>query len=131
MIKRIREYIPNEPIQFKKNIYTDNLEIHFINKKEIMTILEDNNWEEIKRHIDVKLSSQRLDECSICYTKEALNIRRVTCTKCASEFCIDCYIQIFRKNKGIIKCPFCRFTYGQEFPIYMIEEGVRQILDTL
>ena len=131
MIKRIREYIPNEPIQFKRNVGNGELEIHFINKKSIMTVLEENTWQEIKRHIDVKLSNDQSDECSICSTREALNIRRVTCTKCASEFCIDCYIQIFRKNKGNIKFPFCRFTYGHEFPTHMIEEGVRQILDTL
>ena len=70
------------------------------------------------------------DECSICSTKE-IQKRRVTCTKCASDWCVNCYISIFRTNKGIIKCPFCRFAYGEEFPECMVEIGVQQILDSL
>jgi hypothetical protein len=95
-----------------------------------MTILEENTWDEIKRHIDAKLSNEKSNECSICSTNVIIK-RRVSCTKCASDWCIDCYINIFRTKKGIIKCPFCRFTYGNQFPDYMIEIGVQQILDSL
>lgn len=130
LIYKIKDYLPNEKIQFKKHEITGDLQIIFTNKKAIMTILDCNTWDEIKRHIDAKMSNERNDECSICSTKE-MQKRRVTCTKCASEWCIDCYISIFRTNKGIIKCPFCRFAYGQEFPEYMVEFGVQQILDSL
>ncbi len=93
-----------------------------------MTVLESNTWDEIKRHIDAKMSNEKNDECSICSTKE-IQKRRVTCPKCASDWCVNCYINIFRTNKGIIKCPFCRFAYGQEVPDCMVEIGVKQILD--
>lgn len=130
IIHKIKEYLPNEKIQFRKHECTNDLQIIFTDKKAIMTILEENTWDEIKRHIDAKLSNKKSNECSICYTNVIIK-RRVSCTKCASDWCIDCYINIFRTNKGIIKCPFCRFTYGNQFPDYMIEIGVQQILDSL
>jgi len=128
LIHRIRDYLPNEKIQFNIHEITGDLEIIFTDKKAMMTVLDSNTWDEIKRHIDVKLSNEKSDECSICSTNE-LKKRRVTCTKCANEWCVNCYIRIFRANKGIIKCPFCRFSFGVEYPKYMVEIGVRQILD--
>lgn len=130
LIHKIKDYLPNEKIQFRKNEDTGYLEIIFTDKKAIMTILECNTWDEIKRHIDAKMSNEKNGECSICSTKE-IQKGRVTCNKCAGEWCVNCYISIFRKNKGIIKCPFCRFAYGNEFPEYMVEIGVQQILDSL
>ena len=128
LIHKIKAYLPNEKIQLKKHEITGDLQIIFTNKKAIMTVLESNTWDEIKRHIDAKMSNEKNDECSICSTKE-IQKRRVTCNKCASDWCVNCYISIFRTNKGIIKCPFCRHAYGEEFPEYMIEIGVQQILD--
>jgi len=110
MIKKIREYVPNEPIQFKRNIDTGEIEIHFINKNLKRTI---RTLEDIKQYTDMKL-----DECSICHEKEPFNIRRVVCKKCKSELCINCHIQAFIKNKK--QCPFCLFTYGEKFSIHMI-----------
>jgi len=130
LIHKIKDYLPNEKIQFKKHEITGDLQIIFTDKKAIMTILDSNTWDEIKRHIDAKISNKNNDNCSICSTDELKN-RRVTCTKCASEFCVTCYINIFRTNKGIIKCPFCRFAYGQEYPDYMIEVCIQKILDSL
>jgi len=127
LIHKIKDYLPNEKVQFTKHEITGDLQIIFTNKKAIMTILESNTWDEIKRHIDAKMSDEENDECSICFTNEVQE-RRVTCTKCASDWCVNCYISIFRTNKGIIKCPFCRFAYGQEFPEHMIEICVQQIL---
>ena len=130
LVHKIKDYLPNEKIQFKKHEITGDLQIIFTNKKAIMTILESNTWDEIKRHIDAKMSNEQKNECSICSTNE-IQKKRVTCTKCASEWCVNCYVSIFRTNKGIIKCPFCRFTYGQEMPEYMVEMGVQQILGRL
>jgi len=130
IIHKIKDYLPYEKIQFKKHEITGDLQIIFTNKKAIMTILESNTWDEIKRHIDAKMNNEQKNECSICSTNE-IQKKRVTCTKCASEWCVNCYVSIFRTNKGIIKCPFCRFTYGQEMPDYMVEMGVQQILGRL
>jgi hypothetical protein len=130
IIHKIKEYLPNEKLQFKRNEYTNNIEVFIIDKRATITVLEENTWDEIKRHIDVKISNEKPIECSICLSKDII-IRRATCTKCARDWCIDCYINIFRTNNGIIKCPFCRFTYGNIFPDNMIEIGVQQILNSL
>lgn len=129
LMHKIKDYLPNEKIQFTKHEITGDLQIIFTDKKAIMTILECNTWDEIKRHIDAQISEKN-DVCCICSTKQ-IQQRRVTCTKCASDWCLNCYISIFRANKGIIKCPFCRFVYGHEFPDHLVEIGVKQILDSL
>ena len=131
LIHKIKDYLPNEKIQFKKDEITGDLQIIFTNKKAIMTVLESNTWDEIKRHIDAKMSNEKNDECSICSSREMIQIRRVSCPKCACDWCVDCYINIFRTNKGIIKCPFCRYSYGRQFPDHMVEMGVREILGSL
>jgi hypothetical protein len=128
---KIKDYIPNEKIMFNKHKHTNDLQIIFTDKKSMMTVLKENTWDEIKRHIDSKLCNKLSNECSICFTSEQLLKRRVSCPKCAMDWCIDCYIQIFRKNEGVIKCPFCRYTYGHKFPKHMIEIGVQQILGSL
>ena len=112
MIQRIREYIPNEPIQFKINPESGETEIHFLNKKIKTTIPQ-----------QVYLKP---DECSICHEKEPCNSRRVTCKKCTSELCINCYVQVFNKHNK--QCPFCLFTYGQKFSVHIIEDNIRGIL---
>jgi hypothetical protein len=112
MIQRIREYIPNEPIQFKINSQSGETEIHFLNKKTKTTIPQ-----------QVYLKP---DECSICHKKEPCNIRRVACKKCTSELCINCYVQVFNKHNK--QCPFCLFTYGGKFSVHVIEDDIRGIL---
>lgn len=112
MIRQIREYIPNEPIQFKINPETGETEIHFLNKKQKTTIPQ-----------QVYLKP---DECSICHQKEPCNIRRVTCKKCTSELCINCYVQVFNKHNK--QCPFCLFTYGEKFSVHIIDDNIRGIL---
>lgn len=114
MINQIREYIPNEPIQFKRSTESDEMEIHFINKNSKISI---RTLEDIKQYIDMKI-----DECSICHEKEPFNIRRVICKKCTSELCINCYIQVDTQ------CPFCLFTHGQKFSVHLIDKDVRGIL---
>jgi hypothetical protein len=126
LIHKITKYLPNERIQFRRHETTKDLQIYFKNRK-ILTTIEDSSWDEIKRQLDYVVQ-EKSDTCSIC--SETIQTRRTHCTKCACDWCLDCYIQIFRTNQGIIKCPFCRFTYGQTFPDYMIELGVQQILNS-
>jgi hypothetical protein len=114
MIKKIREYIPNEPIQFKINPESGETEVHFLNKKTKTTI---QSLHQLNQQVCLKL-----DECSICHEKEPCNIRRVTCKKCTSELCINCYVRVNRK------CPFCLFTYGEKFSVHMIDDDIRGIL---
>jgi hypothetical protein len=129
LIHKIIEYIPNEKVRFVKHEVTGNLQIIFTNKKVIITISEYNTWEEVKRYIDTKISNEKNEECLIC-SKNELQKKRITCIKCASEICVNCYISIFRENKGTIKCQLCNYIYG-EVPEYMVEMSVQKILDSL
>lgn len=118
ILHKITQYIPNEKIKFRKHPYTDNLEIIFENHLSIMTVLKNNTWEEIKRHIDkiMEPNSTRAGDCAICFMPKKHD---VSCAKCSNTHCSDCsdcsdcYINIFRTNKGIIRCPFCNHTVGQ------------------
>ena len=127
LLHKIKEYIPSEKIRFQNNNFTGNTEIVFTERKAILSILKENTWEDIKRNIDNKISNIKPVECSICLSKK-IQKRKVCCPKCSFDTCASCYINIFRTNKGIIKCPFCRYTYGNEFPDEMIEIGVQEIL---
>jgi hypothetical protein len=129
LIHKIKDYLPNEKIQFNRNKLTRNLEIIFENKNAIMTILESDTWEQNKRYIDHIMSNEKSEVCFICSTNK-IQKKRISCNKCAGDYCIDCYISIFRTNKGIIICPFCRYSIGVEFPECMIEFGVQNILES-
>ena len=124
LVRKIIKYIGNEPIQFNIHPITGDLQIIFPNKSAKMKVSTDDTWYEIKRHIDKKMSNDRPNECTMCYNDIK---RRATCAKCSNEWCIDCYIDIFRTNKGLIKCPFCRDVYGYICPEYMMERAIRQI----
>ena len=49
------------------------------------------------------------------------------CNICFNKFCIDCYVNIFRVNKGIIKCPFCRYTFGDVCAENKIDKTIHEI----
>jgi hypothetical protein len=123
----IRSYIPKEEIEFVRNEITGELELLFPKRHALMTIKATNSWREIKRHIDAKISEKKSSECPIC-SSEKIQQRRVSCTKCAEASCVDCFINIFRANKGITKCPFCRYEVGFEISDSMVELGVQQIV---
>ena len=127
LLHKIIKYIPTEKIRFQNNNFPGNIEIVFTERKAIMTILKENTWDEIKRHIDNKICDIKPLECSICLSKE-MQKSKVSCPICSFDTCVNCYISIFRANKGLIKCPFCRYTYGDECPDYMIEICIQEIL---
>ena len=127
VMEMILSYIPKEEIEFVRNEITGELELLFPKKRAMRTIKATNSWREIKRHIDAKISEKKSSECPIC-SSEKIQKRRVSCTKCAEAWCVDCYINIFRANKGITKCPFCRYEVGFEMSDSMVESGIRHFL---
>ena len=64
------------------------------------------------------------DDCSIC-TKPTKG--KTCCTRCSKDWCIDCYIELFKVGRGVITCPFCRESCGFVQPPYMIEIAAREI----
>ena len=74
------------------------------------------------------MNNEIIKECNICYSKK-IQKKRVTCNSCSNKYCVGCYIRIFRKNKGLIICPYCNFTFGERVPDYLIDLGVMEIKD--
>ena len=128
LVHKVREYIPNENIRFTRNKNTGNLELYFVNKKSTISLPTNDSWEEIKRHINSILCKEKSPDCSIC-SASFKSLRRVSCNKCAKDWCVNCYVNIFRTNKGLIKCPFCRHTFGTIFEDWAIELAVQEILN--
>ncbi len=135
IVHKIMDYVKNQKIQFSKCDYNDKyLNVRFTSKTNYcvkVTIMDDDTWDEIKRRIDSRLNYKKERDCSICSNTFENKIKAVHCKKCSVVYCTDCYINIFRTNKGIIKCPFCRFEFGDIYPAYMVEIAVQEILNTI
>ena len=105
--KKIKLYIPHISVEFRKSSTTGLLELIFVKEQSVMSVTNDNTWDEITRHIDSCLKEDKGLNCQIC--QESI-INRTGCTKCSADWCVECYINIFKTGRGIIKCPFCRYT---------------------
>jgi hypothetical protein len=131
IVHKIMNYVKNQKIQFSKDNF---LKVRFTSKTNYcvnVTIMDDDTWDEIKRRIDIRLNYKREKDCSICFNSFENTIKVVFCYKCSKVYCTDCYINIFRMNMGIIKCPFCRFEFGYIHSASMIETGVQELLNTI
>lgn len=127
LLNKILDYVHTGSITIDTHPETNNTYI-VINEHIVLTILETNTWEEVKKRIDVNMASNPYHTCAMCQNQ---HLCKLTCTKCAIDWCRDCYIRIFRKGKGIVKCPFCSHTNGRKLSPREIEDGVRQISSKL
>lgn len=125
IIRQIINYIPNEKIKFRKS--DEGLtELYFINHHSMMTILYENTWDEIKRIIDSKIKQTNNEDCLICFS--SIKNRSISCNKCSNRWCIKCYADIFKANKGLVVCPFCRYTIGTIMNSFQVEIRYNNIL---
>lgn len=125
IIKLINITYPNETFIFEKfnnNIFNEKI-IEFIkviiNNKTSIIILPNNTWEEIERNINIKLNNtiENKKEYIICLNN---TYNSVSCNKCCNYLCVLYHIELFKKDNGIITCPFCRFSFGIYTPDNMI-----------
>lgn len=122
-----------------KNVYPDlnfdivltdlsliRLILNVDDKSGSVVILPDNDWSELKRHIDSKIMELKnpSKECDICMDTIT---KTVSCNKCANRYCTECYIKLFESGKGIIICPFCRSKVGFKHNKTELSLGVRTI----
>ena len=123
MIKnKIINEFKNYKFDFIRNPNTLEIEI-IIDNNSVITILHDNTWDEIKRHINKKILGFKGD-CGICCKKINKN---VTCNKCSNNCCVNCYINLFKFGKGIITCPYCKYSFGILTPDYMMDVCINEI----
>lgn len=130
---------------FKKEILSKQIEFTFnfdfntgIIKGEING--KRNAFFEIERNMKFKKIIKKLNkfvdfskeneikDCVICCEVIKQN---AVCNECLNPICTDCYINIFRKNKGIFKCPFCSFSVGEEMTKLEVDIGVMTIKEKI
>lgn len=123
----IEKHYNNHTFKFYYN--TDNrLYNILINGTTNISILGDNTWQDIKRHIDKKLNYKNNSECGICFETIKKN---VTCPKCSQNLCAECYINIIRKGKGIFTCPFCKYKFGEKMELFDLALAIVSIKEML
>ena len=124
----IKNKFPNVKFKLIKNNNSNLEEIIFIDYKANLTILETTELSSVEKRINSitsrSIQKEQKEECQICSNYITTN---VSCNRCANNYCIECYIEIYRHGKGIITCPFCRFTYGNKIPDTLIDLGIKQI----
>ena len=81
-----------------------------------------NTIESLKMFFDK--SKNRNVDCNICFQEMK---KSVGCTRCGERQCGECYINGFKTNKGIIKCPFCNFQFGHRMGDREIRFGELEI----
>jgi len=93
----------------------------------VMSIQNGMTWYQIKRAISDKQNyvKNQSRPCDICCEEDSIS--KVSCNFCSNRYCNECYIKLYVSGKGIIKCPFCRHSYGHRVPQNMIKFGVMQI----
>jgi len=130
IINFIKSKYPNIKFKLIKNDYTNIEEIIFIDYKANMSILETTELSSIELRINsiINKKNSDLEECMICCNEMITN---VSCNKCANNYCVECYIKIYENGRGIITCPFCRFSYGNLIPSHLIKLGIQQIKNKL
>jgi hypothetical protein len=103
-----------------------------IDEKHMTTIINTTTLPELERIIQKKLTDDYPEDCLLCcYKIDKVDRHNVSCTKCSTGICTECYINIFRVGMGVITCPFCKYTFGRVAPPHMVQLGILEIMETL
>ena len=89
------------------------------------SVTENSVWTDIRRVLVKKMT--RRDVEYVCHICCEASTKRVTCNKCSSHTCGECYIRAFVSGHGVIVCPFCRNRFGRVFPRHAIPAMVDEI----
>ena len=119
MKKKITKLLPKDYIEFK--LMNNDLSVNIVNKSTCLTILNGDTWPNARKYIVKALEERekKSDECNICMEED---YRFTGCVKCKQRWCVDCMFSIMRRNRGVIICPFCKHTIGQEMCPMHVEE---------
>ena len=101
----------------------DTSYIQILINKGCITIRNESTWKQLEKLINKIIEGFSYD-CEICCNK--LN-QRVSCDLCTNSYCGDCYINLFKRGEGIIKCPYCNHKVGIYTPPYMMDICINEI----
>ena len=131
--KLIKKYKP-EMHEYEYDYKCEKLKFLIYEYNTIMYIHPNSTWLEIKNNLDkISNSTPLVDKfCTVCFDKiykssKCDKYKIVSCTSCKNNYCLECYINLFRKGQGIIICTMCNFIHGKSAPSFLIEASVEEI----
>lgn len=124
IIKLLKRNYKNCSIKYEQLSKIDLVYIMVDNRIKL-AIMPEVKWNDLKKHIDLELKSiygkRMCEECS----GEIKCI--ASCNKCHNNTCLECYIENFKLNKGIVKCKICSYSFGVEIPDEYIDLAIDDI----
>lgn len=121
LAKTFNNLIFNIHRDFELNI----IEVVFNNNK--LIILPGKKWSSVKNMIH-NILEDKPKLCNACC--EILDYK-IACEKCKNIYCSSCYIESYKKNNGIIECPYCAHKIGKYVPSNKLLCGIGDIIDKL
>jgi hypothetical protein len=79
------------------------------NRRQCVTILVDDTPARIILRVKHSVEHCTDTECPICFEE---GVAYAVCTQCDGIYCQLCFIRLFAEYDGIIRCPHCRYEYG-------------------
>ena len=120
-------------LDYKFNERLHLIEICFNGANGGIVIRHEDTWHTIKNRLDAAIdrvkNQESNEKCSICGKDYVKNIQCV-CQNCDNFHCYRCYINLFKKGRGIITCPFCHDRSGVRNHA-MFKLGVRELENRL
>ena len=122
--KLIKSQYKNSSIKFVQLNKIDLVYVIF-DKTIKFAIMPDVKWTELRKEIDFKLRDIYKEKiCKKCGCK----IKCVAgCNNCGTQTCLECYIDNFKLNKGIIRCEICNYSFGVRVPDEYIDLAIDDI----
>ena len=122
--KLIKSVYKNSSIKFEQ---LNKMDLVYVSIEDIIkfALMPNVKWSELKEEIEVKLKNiYGVKMCSKCCCKIKC---AATCNKCKSQTCLECYIESFKLNKGIIRCMSCNYSFGVKVPDEYIDLAIDEI----
>lgn len=119
IINLLSKYIPTENIEvdtvYDKILCEYNILLKIPNMGIVLRITKRTKWINMKKYIDNKINTRGAPstDCEICYNG-VQSLKFASCVDCYNRLCVECYYNIIKSNKGIFKCPYCRYSYGNK-----------------
>lgn len=132
MKKLIQAHSPAMLFQFEHMAHPDGddvvefMKVTCYEKQCTFSVSGDMPWLHVKRILEKKMSFTPDETCDICSYK---SLNKASCNHCGNYYCIKCYAHLFMAGHGIVKCPFCRNTFGTFYhDIDLLERSYMHLL---